>query len=235
MADGSAKGADGVSRKEREEPLETLLDEAIAEADGEKMRIQDLFAAYGTRSFGPLIAILGLIAASPIGAIPGLPAALGVLISLMSVQLLAGRKDPWVPDRIKHLGVKRKKAEDFRENYDKWLSRIDNFISPRLEWAAGPTAQWLAAFFCIGLSVLMVPLEAIPFAVSVPAAAIMMFGLGLTSRDGLLMLLGFAITAASIYLTFTWLGGGSEPGADGSESEALGLMAPFTFGTLALL
>ena len=53
----------------------------IDAADGDELRVEDLLEAYGTRSFGPLIAILGLIALSPIGAVPGIPALLGLLIS----------------------------------------------------------------------------------------------------------------------------------------------------------
>ena len=68
-------------KAERERPLQTLLDEAIDAADGDELRVEDLLEAYGTRSFGPLIAILGLIALSPIGAVPGIPALLGLLIS----------------------------------------------------------------------------------------------------------------------------------------------------------
>lgn len=233
MANGGGTNGAHASEEERQRPLEILLDEAIDEAGEDKLRVDDLFSAYGTRSFGPLIAILGLIAMSPIGAVPGLPAVLGILISLMSVQILVGRQDPWVPNRIKQLGFAKKKATEFRKNYGKWLERIDGLIQPRLEWAAGPAAQWLAAFLCIGLSLLMGPLEAIPFAVAVPAAAVMMFGLGLTSRDGLLMLLGFFITGLSIFLAYHWLSGGAGSTGD-AESAALDLVAPLgspSFGT----
>ncbi|MEE4349090.1 MAG: exopolysaccharide biosynthesis protein [Pacificimonas sp.] len=199
---------------EQDHPLETLFDEALEEAEGDKLRVADLLEAYGTRSFGPLIAILALFIIIPIGAIPGIPAAIGLVISIMAAQLLIGRSDPWIPEQMKRLGFDREKAERAREKAGKWLRRIDKLITRRLEWAAGDVAQWMAALLCIGLSILMVPLEVIPFGADIPAAAIVMFGLGLTARDGLLMLIGFAISAASLVLAWRWLGPGSESGTE---------------------
>jgi len=44
------------------------------------------------------------------------------------------------------------------------------------------------------------PLELIPFASSGPFAAIGLIGIGLTTRDGLLVLLGLLMAAVSAYL-----------------------------------
>jgi hypothetical protein len=73
----------------------------------------------------------------------------------------------------------------------------------------------------------MVPLEVIPFAVAAPAAAITLFGLALTARDGLLMLVGFAVAAASTVLAWRWIGPG---GGSGEQSAVLlqGLGAALT-------
>ena len=144
------------------------------------------------------------------------------------INALVGRDDPWIPRRLKRIGFEKEKAKRVRDKFGNWLRRIDKLVSTRAEWAAGSGAQWLAALFCIGLSVLMVPLEAIPFAVALPAAAIMFFGLGLTARDGILMILGFIVTGASVVLAFNWLGGGSGEGSGGAQaSAALDLGATF--------
>jgi hypothetical protein len=44
-------------------------------------------------------------------------------------------------------------------------------------------------------------------ATTVPTAAIASFGLGLTLRDGLLMLLGFLISAITVMVGFGLMGG----------------------------
>lgn len=195
-------------------PLESLVDEALRSSEGEKVRIRELLSAYGRRSFGPVIAILALIVISPLGAIPFLPMIFALMIALISIQILFGRAQPWVPERIGEIGFKREKIEKVRERSAKWLRRIDNLIAPRLEWAAGETAQKLASIGVLLLSLLMAapPLELIPYAAAVPASAVLLFGLGLTARDGVLMLLGFAVTATSFYLGYSWVFGGGSSG-----------------------
>ncbi|MGB7405150.1 MAG: exopolysaccharide biosynthesis protein [Pacificimonas sp.] len=196
-ADGAAKG---------EKPLEDLLDEAIEEADGDELTVGGLIDHFGTRGFGPVIATLALLVLT-VGAIPFLPVVIAIIILLMSVQLLFGKKSPWLPGFIRDRGIHSDRLEKAREKSGKWLARVDKLIKPRLKWASGKTAQWFAALCITGLAVVMSapPLEAIPFAVDVPNLPILLFGLGLTARDGLLMLLGFAASAVAAYLSWTWL------------------------------
>ena len=92
-------------------PLETLLDEAIDAADGDEMKLGDILEAFGSRSFGPVIAILAIIVISPIGAVPFLPTLFAALILLIALQLLAGRSSPWVPDFVKKVGFQYGEGE----------------------------------------------------------------------------------------------------------------------------
>lgn len=210
----------GSTDKDAERPLQTLLDKALEQADGDRLKVGDLLDAYGTRSFGPVIALLALIVISPLGAVPFLPILFAALILLIAVQILFGRKHPWVPDRIRKIAFDRKKAEAFREKSGDWLKRIDKLIGPRLEWAATGPADYAAAlavcFLCLILGA--PPIELIPYAAALPASAILMFGLGLTARDGLLMILGYLITAGATVAGYMWIFGGKE---QGEQSAAL--------------
>ncbi|MHB9880462.1 exopolysaccharide biosynthesis protein [Pacificimonas sp. ICDLI1SI03] len=202
----------------QQHPLESLLDEAIKCAKDGKLSVGDLLSAYGTRGFGPVIATLALITIL-IGAIPFLPMVIAAVILLMSVQLLFGKKQPWVPGAIAQRSIDVDHAKNVRDKSAKWLRRVDRLVKPRLEWAAGGVAQWFSAFCVSALALVMgaPPLEAIPFAVDVPALPILIFGIGLTARDGLFMLVGFALSAIAAYLCWLWL---SQPDG-GSESASL--------------
>lgn len=209
------------------QPLESLLDKAIESADGDEMHVGEILDAYGSRSFGPVIAILALIVCSPIGGIPFLPMIFAALILLIAVQLLFGRKHPWVPDAIKKIGIDVEKAKSFRDKAGGVLDKLDALISPRMQWAAGDTAQY-AAMVCVCFLCLIMaapPLELIPFAAAVPGAAILLFGLGLTAKDGLLMLLGFAVTGVAAWLGYSWIFSGKEGGEDSASLVAPVIMA----------
>ncbi len=190
-----------------ENPLEDLIDDAIDAADGDTLSVGDLLDAFGTRSFGPVIAMLALIDITPIGAVPFLPMLLAALILLISVQLLFGKTHPWIPAAIRERTVETDRVEQARRKSSKWLRRIDRVVTPRLQWATGGTAQWLAAV-CVCLLALVMgapPLELIPYATAVPAAVILLFGLGLMARDGLLMLMGFAGTGIALWVSYSWI------------------------------
>ena len=209
MSDQSAAGD---KEMEEDRPLQGVLDQAIEAAEGDELKVSEILDAYGRRSFGPVIALLAVIVISPVGAVPFLPIVFAVLILLISVQLLFGRQRPWVPNSIRNIGVDLKKAKSFRDKADGVLKKVDGLISQRLEWAAGPTAQYLAAICICVLALIMgaPPLEMIPYAVAIPGAAILLFGLGLTARDGLLILFGFAVTALASWLGYQWIFTGEE-------------------------
>lgn len=83
---------------DREHPLEDVLDKAAEAAEGDQVKIADILDLYGDRSFRPILLLLGLIAViPPMGAIPGVSAAVGIVIILFSVQMLLGRKQSGCP------------------------------------------------------------------------------------------------------------------------------------------
>lgn len=188
-------------RPDGQHPLEDLMDEALDSAKNGKVTLDSLLDAFGNRSFGPLIALFGLIAMTPpLGGIPGIPSTMGLLTILLAVQILFGRDRPWVPGFIRDKGFSKDKVAKARDKAIGIFKRIDSLIGPRLEWITGPVGQWLAALMCVVVAALMPPLEILPFAAAVPAAALLMFGLALTARDGLLMLIGYAVAAGALYL-----------------------------------
>ena len=63
-------------------------------------------------------------------------------------------------------------------------------LRPRLRGAPSRSFVRALAVFCLILATSVPPLELLPFASTVPFAAICLFGLGITAKDGLTILLG---------------------------------------------
>jgi hypothetical protein len=186
----------------RNKPLESVLDTAIQDCDDDKVTIGALLDMFGDRSFGPVIILLGLlVTVPPLGGIPGLPILVGIIILLFSLQIVFGARHIWMPQFVQKQGIACSKLEDARGRVRPWLQRIDRMITERLTWATGRIATYAAALAVSGLSLLMIPLELVPFAVAAPGTAIVLFGLALVARDGALMLAGFAGTAAAFSIT----------------------------------
>ena len=173
--------------------LTGVLDHLDDSAEGEELSVGDILDSLGSRGYGPLLIAVSLIELLPTGAIPGVPTLVAVLVVLLAGQLLLGRSAPWVPGRLRKLHFKHEKFETGRDKIKPWTQKIDRALKPRLPQLVSSSAERVVAVVCIVLALTMPPLELVPLASSVPSAAIGLFGLGLSARDGLLVALGLLV------------------------------------------
>lgn len=182
-------------------PLENVMDSAAEDSEGENVSVGDLLDIYGHRSFGPVFILLGLfVVIPPLGAIPILPAVIGVVILLFSLQMLFGQKHVWLPGFIKNRSVKRDKIKKAQKRSASTLSFLDSLVKERHGWATDGVGRYLAAIMVSALALLLIPLELVPFAVALPGVAIAMVGVALLARDGTIMLGAYALSAAALVI-----------------------------------
>lgn len=184
--------------------LTGVLEHIDDDADKNRLTFGEIVSAFGGRGYGPILLALALIEILPTGAIPGVPTLVGALIVLVAGQLVAGREAPWIPAKLAKKGFSREKLQHARERIKPATKKIDKVLKPRLCQLTTPMMARLVGGFCVILALTMPPLELFPFASSAPSAAIALFALGLSTRDGLLILLGListlAVIAGMIYL-----------------------------------
>lgn len=180
--------------------LTGVLDQLDDKADGKKLTVDDMMHAFGGRGFGPLILAAALIEILPTGAIPGVPTLVAIAVVLFSIQLVLGRSCPWLPEKLRRKGFDREKFAKARSKVKPVTERIDRVLKPRLHPLISPFAARIVGGVCILMAITMPPLEIVPFMSSVPAAAIALLAVGLTARDGLVVLLGL-IAAVGGFIT----------------------------------
>jgi len=186
--------------------LEDVMDQLAESTEGQdEVQIQSIMDAFGGRLFGPVILVPALIAVTPLGAVPFVPTAIGTTIVLIAVQRLFGSKHPWIPKAIRDRGVERSRMTGAFDRFRPWASRIDLFIRARWTWLLDGPMERLIAAIVVVLGLTMPPLELLPFAVLAPASAVLMLGLAITGRDGLLAALGIGLSVASVGLVIWWL------------------------------
>jgi len=178
----------------KDKPLEAIMDTAREAVGGTETDLKTIVEAFGDRAFGPVMILCSLFLMTPIGAIPGLPAAFGLIIIVFALQLLFQREHPWMPDVLRKIKISDAKLEKTRKAVSPALRAIDNVIKSRLPWMTSGPAQILTALVSIILALTMIPLGVVPFGVLAPAFIIGLFGLGITARDGVLILLGFVMS-----------------------------------------
>lgn len=178
-----------------EEAVEAI--EAVAEKH-DKVCIGDILDEFGRRSFGPFLMIFALIELTPVGGIPGVPTFLALLCAFIAVQMLMGSDHVWIPKWIEKRSVAGDKLGKSAEKLEGLAERLDKWFHGRMKALTQPVWQKLAAVMIIILCITVPPLELLPFASSAPMLTIAAFGLALTVRDGLLMLIALIMSVAAL-------------------------------------
>lgn len=187
--------------EQRPEPrdLEQVIDRLAETTEGrDEVSIGDILEGIGTRSFGPLLVVVGLIAASPLSGIPGLPSTIGVIVVVLAVQLLFHRRHIWLPEWVRRRTMTRGKLAKALDLVRKPARLVDRLLRPRLTMLTHKVGFHAVAVLCIVVAATMPPLELLPFAATAAGAALMAFGLALIAEDGLLALIASVLTAGVV-------------------------------------
>ena len=181
-------------------PLTDLLETLSNAATGrETVTVAEIRSALGARRFGPLLFVPAMIEMSPIGGIPGLPTAIASLIALFAIQIALGRHHLWLPAFVEKRALGSKplcKAVSWLQAPSRWIDRI---IKPRLTWATRRPCLNMLGILCLTLAATVPALELIPFASTIPMAAIALLGLAVMARDGLIALFAIAVSGGAFY------------------------------------
>lgn len=174
-------------------------DEANGEAD-KHITVREIFELVGRRAYGPLLLIIGLISISPLTVVPGSTWAFAALTLLVALQLAFHKRTPWMPAALLKLKLSQGALGAFTRKARPAASTVDRVVQPRLQFLADPPWVFGVASLCMVAAILTFPLGLIPIAPIAPGLAITLFGLGLTARDGILLLAGVAAIGGGLLL-----------------------------------
>ena len=164
-----------------------LVGDLAAAAGPEGLTIREIRDRLDERGFGLMIVILAIPCLVP--ALYGVPQIVGVPILLLAVQIVLGRREPWLPETI----LKRRAPKA-------WLDRMADFAGKRMGWferLSRPRLKWFACGLgerLAGLAMVIAVLTIIlPLTNTVPSVALTLMAVGLIERDGVFVALGEAV------------------------------------------
>ena len=156
-----------------------------------KVTLTEVLQLAGERIFGFLFVILALPSALPVPA-PGYSTPFGLVLFLLAVQLIAGAKLPWLPQRISSQPIEIKQVQGVVKAGIPWLRRIELLSRPRLSYICTSLPGRVTigiAIALMGIS-MMIP---IPGTNTLPAMGIFVTGFGLMEDDGAISLGGLVL------------------------------------------
>lgn len=156
-----------------------------------KITLTEILQLAGERVFGFLFVILALPSALPLPA-PGYSTPFGFVLFLLALQLISGRKLPWLPAKISHHPMELNQVQGVIKAGLPWLRRIEMITRPRLSYICtslpGRVTMGIAIAL-MGIS-MMIP---IPGTNTLPAMGIFVTGFGLIEDDGAISLGGLVL------------------------------------------
>lgn len=179
------------------------LEESLHEGE---VTVGEVMSHLGQHSFAALILLPSLISASPASAVPGVTSVVALIVVVLVVQMLVGRRCAWLPSFL----ARRKIAANKLEQGVRWLRKpvgvVERFVRPRLTAVFHRPLLLLPLLAILAVACVMPFLEVIPLSGSIASVAIALFATGLLTRDGLLVLAGLGFVAAVAALAVRWLG-----------------------------
>ncbi|MEM8777787.1 MAG: exopolysaccharide biosynthesis protein [Cyanobacteria bacterium P01_G01_bin.49] len=163
------------------------------------VKLVDILELAGERIFGFLFIILALPSALPVPA-PGYSIPFGILMFLLAIQLIAGAKIPWLPDKMMNGSMKLKTVQAFLKKGNPWLKRIEALARPRMTYICTSFAGRVTIGVAIALMAIsmMIP---IPGTNTLPAIGIFVTAFGLQEDDGFISLGGLVICLMAVILS----------------------------------
>lgn len=180
--------------------LRTMLRSLVLNTEGEQVTVGELLHAIGRRAHGPVFLLLGFIAISPLTLLPGTNWLIATVILIFAVQVLIGLHHPWLPRRVLDFAFRREHLVQGVKAMEKYAYMVDALVKPRLTLLTEGLFLKAAALVCILAALITYPLGVVPLGPLLPSLTVMLFGLALTARDGIVLLLALGAFAGATVL-----------------------------------
>lgn len=184
--------------KDTDRKTSELLEDILHSIRGEHITLRDLLSMMGESGLLLLCAFLSLPFLFPVS-IPGVSTVFGAGIVLISAAITLNRL-PWLPEKVADRRLESGRLRPVLQRGVTFLRRIDRFFKPRFaSVTTGAVMNRINGLALMGAGLLlMAPLGLIPFSNTLPGVAILLLAAGISQRDGLVVLAGYAMVALTI-------------------------------------
>lgn len=166
------------------------------------LTLGDILLETSERGFSLVITLLVLPFLFPMP--PGLSSPLGGACLLLSLQMVLGRKTPWLPKKIANYQFPNAFAQIILQNLRRVTRILEKIARPRFQKLANHPWIWRFNGLCISwLTILLI--SPVPFTNPIPTVGILLLAVATIESDGLLMCISYVVTLL-ITLLFGFIG-----------------------------
>jgi len=174
----------------------SILIRLVRDFPGERLTMGDIVTALEDRAFGLLMLLLALPNCPPMPGIPFVSTVTGTPLAFFAGQLALGHHTPWLPRRLLRQSIGRAQLLRALLTITPYVRKVERLLKHRLPGLATGLGERIAATTAFILAVILA--LPIPGGNLLPAWAIVFFSLGIIERDGVCIVVGFAVTAVAL-------------------------------------
>lgn len=188
-------------------PIGGMLDDLSALTHThEQVSLGQVIDCIGRRGFGPLLMVLSVFLILPIGMIPGVPGVVGIVTGMIGGLMLVGATRLHLPGRLARFSFGSRHLRAAVDRVRPYTHKLRRITRPRLLLlvrGALPLAFVALILMATGAVVFFVGfIPGLPFLMSLH---VLFFGIGMTTRDGVMTVIGFLLLTPEIWLVARFL------------------------------
>jgi hypothetical protein len=199
-------GSDGPNAAQPRHPTPERTSEVLAtlaHGEGERVSFGEILLGLRHRAVGFATLIFSLPCCLPMP--PGIPTVCGIALVIIALNLIAMRRRLWLPAVIAGKTVARSDLDRMVVRATPLMRRLERYCRPRLPMVTESVGKVLvgAVIFVLGF-IMILP---IPFVGNMPPAiAASVIALGMTERDGLIVVIGLVVSVGAVVVASaaTW-------------------------------
>lgn len=167
----------------------------LAEGESERVTFREILTGLRHRAFGFTLLIFALPCCLPMP--PGIPTVCGIAIVIIALNLIGARQRLWLPSAIADKSVARADLRRMVDRLAPKLAKLEKVCKPRWAVVTEPVGKILIGIVIFALGFIMI--LPIPFLGNMPPGfAATVIAIGMTERDGLVVLIGAVVSAIAI-------------------------------------
>ncbi len=191
----------GLRARLRRRPIPERTSEVLRHltehGEGDRITFRDVLTELKHRALGFTLLIFALPCCLPMP--PGIPTVCGIALVIIALNLIAARQRLWLPSAIANKSVARADLKRMVDRVAPYLERLEKVCKPRFPIVTDPVGKVLIGIVILALGLIMI--LPIPFVGNMPPGfAASVIAIGMTERDGLVVLIGTLASAVAIAL-----------------------------------
>jgi hypothetical protein len=193
--------SDGIADKDERdlhgERTSTLL-RALASGGPARVSLRDLAHGLRNRALGLMLVVFGAPCMAP--APPPIPLICATAVLLVAVSLMTGRPEPWLPERLARRTLPGEPLRKVLRRIVPLAERIERWCRPRMPSVSSRAGKAVIG----GVVAVMAIVVLLPIPILgnfTPGLAIVVTGVGLSERDGLVMSIGVGLAVFALAFT----------------------------------